>query len=204
VLDWSPPLVGTSSRCQEGGRSLPRRIPKELRVSVLTVFGVLSTIAVGRLVLAGEDAFVTFNIYGLAFSLMASASTVIRRRDTTILILAATIIWGIFVAKGLASEMIRFILFAALITIGIRMGIGRTVKASRGARIGLSTVMGGIFCAVGGLVYYWVGGLLGAPESSVAGGIAVGLLWGLSLGIAVSVGVASGNEVLDWIARKPK
>lgn len=206
--------MGTSPRCQEGGRSLPRRIPKELRVSVLTVFGVLSTIAVGlllrripalgRLVLAGEDAFVTFNIYGLAFSLMASASTVIRRRDTTILILAATIIWGIFVAKGLASEMIRFILFAALITIGIRMGIGRTVKASRGARIGLSTVMGGIFCAVGGLVYYWVGGLLGAPESSVAGGIAVGLLWGLSLGIAVSVGVASGNEVLDWIARKPK
>lgn len=206
--------MGTSSRCQEGGSSLPRRIPKELRVSVLTVFGVLSTIAVGlllrripalgRLVLAGEDAFVTFNIYGLAFSLMASASIAIRRRDTTILILAATIIWGIFVAKGLASEMIRFILFAALITIGIRMGIGRTVKASRGARIGLSTVMGGIFCAVGGLVYYWAGGLLGAPESSVAGGIAVGLLWGLSLGIAVTVGVASGNEVLDWIARKPK
>ena len=171
----------------------------------------LSTIGIGlllrripaasRLVLAGEDAFVTFNIYGLAFSLIASASIAIRRRDTTILILAATIMWGIFMAKGLASEMIRFVTFAALIAIGLRIGMGRATKASRVARVALSTVMGGIFCALGGLVYYWAGGLLAAPECAVAGGIAVGLLWGLSLGVAVSVGVSSGNEVLGWIAR---
>jgi len=207
-------LMGTSYRCQEGGFSLPRRIPKELRVSVLTVFGVLSTIGIGlllrhipamsRLVLAGEDAFVTFNIYGLAFSLIASASIVIRRRDTTILILAATIMWGVFMAKGLASEMIRFVTFAALITIGLKVGVATTVMGSRVARVGWSTVLAGIFCALGGLVYYWAGRLLAAPERVVAGGIAVGLLWGLSLGAAVAVGVTFGNEVLDWIARKPR
>jgi hypothetical protein len=53
-----------------------------------------------------------------------------------------------------------------------------------------------------GLIYYWAGRLLAAPESAVAGGVAVGLLWGLSLGAAVSVGVTSGNEVLDWVAMK--
>ena len=144
----------------------------------------------------------TFNIYGLAFSLIASASTVIRRRDTTILILAATIIWGIFMAGGLTSEMIRFVLFAALITIGLRIGLGRARQVSRGARICLSTATGGVLCALGGLLYYWAGGLLGAPESAVAGGTAVGVLWGLSLGVAVCVGVSSGNEVVDWIAGK--
>jgi hypothetical protein len=206
--------VGTSVRFEEGGWFLPRRIPKELRVSLLTVFGVLSTIAVGlvlrrisalnRLVLAGEDAFVTFNIYGLAFALIASASTAIRRRDTTILILAATVIWGIFVAEGLASEMIRFVMFATLITFGVRMGLGWTGSASGGTRIGLSTLLGGTFCALGGLVYYWAGALLGAPDRAVAGGTAVGLLWGLSLGVAVSVGVSSGSEVVDWIALKAR
>jgi hypothetical protein len=206
--------MGPSSCCQEGGSSLPRRIPKELRVSLLTVFGVLSTIGIGlvlrhipalsRLVLAGEDAFVTFNIYGLAFSLIASASIVMRRRDTTILILAATILWGIFMAKGLASEMIRFVIFAALITIGVRVGRAAMVDGARAARIGLSTFVAGVLCALGGLVYYWAGRLVAAPESAVAGGIAVGLLWGLSLGAAVAVGVTLGNEVLDWMASKPR
>lgn len=181
---------------------------------MLTVFGVFSTVGIGlllhriptlsRLVLAGEDAFVTFNIYGLAFSLIASASTVIRRRDTTILVLAATVMWGIFVAEGLASEMIRFILFAALITIGVRMGIGRGSDTSSGSQIGLSTALGGAFCAIGGLLYYGAGRLLGAPGNAIAGGVAVGLLWGLSLGAAVSLGVSSGNEVVDWIARKAR
>jgi hypothetical protein len=159
--------------------------------------------ALSRLVLAGEDAFVTFNIYGLAFSLVASASTVMRRRDTTILILAATIIWGVFVAQGLASEMIRFILFAALITFGVRLGMGEALGVSRGARVGLSTIVGGVLCALGGLVYYWAGGIVGAPDRAIAGGIAVGVLWGLSLGVAVSVGVSLGREVLDWIASRP-
>jgi len=181
-------------------------------VSVLTVFGVLSTIGIGlvlrripvlsRVVLVGEDAFVTFNIYGLAFSLVVSASTVMRRRDTTILILAATVMWGIFVAGGMSSEMIRFILFASLINVGVRMGIGRAVGARRGTQVGLSTVLGGAFCAMGGLVYYGAGRLLGAPDSAIAGGVAVGLLWGLSLGVAVSLGVSAGNEVVEWIARK--
>jgi hypothetical protein len=160
--------------------------------------------ALGRLVLAGEDAFVTFNIYGLAFSLVASASTVIRRRDTAILILAATVMWGIFMAKGLASEMIRFILFATLITVGVRMGIGRGSQASRGTQAGFSTIAGGILCAIGGLLYYWMGGILGAPQSAVAGGIAVGLLWGLSLGVAVCVGVSAGNEVIDWLVKRAR
>jgi hypothetical protein len=181
---------------------------------VLTVFGVLSTIgiglvlrripALGRLVLAGEEAFVTFNIYGLAFSLVASASTVMRRRDTTILILAATIMWGIFVAREMSSEMIRFILFAALITIGVRIGIRPGTKTRIGAGIGISTALGGVFCAVGGLAYYGAGRLLGAPDASIAGGVAVGFLWGLSLGVAVSLGVSAGNEVVGWIGRKAR
>jgi hypothetical protein len=183
-------------------------------VSVLTVFGVLSTVGIGllvrripmlsRLVLAGEDAFVTFNVYGLAFSLVASASTVMRRRDTAILILAATVIWGIFVARGLASEMIRFILFASLITIGVRMGISPNGRSSGGALVGRSTIIGGSFCAAGGMGYYWVGGLLGAPDSAVAGGVLVGLLWGFSLGVAVSLGVSFGNGVVNWITPKVK
>jgi hypothetical protein len=156
------------------------------------------------LVLAGEDAFVTLNIYGLAFSLIAAASTVMRRRDTTILILAATIIWGIFVAEGLASEMVRFVLFAALITLGVRIGIGRSAGGSGGSQIGLSTVLGGVFCAIGGFAYYGAGRLLGAPETAIAGGIAVGVLWGLSLGVAVCLGVSAGHEVVNWIARKER
>jgi hypothetical protein len=181
---------------------------------VLIVFGVLSTIGIGlvlhripalsRLVLRGQDAFVIFNIYGLAFSLIASASTVMRRRDTTILILAATVMWGIFMAKGMSSEMIRFLLFASLITIGLRIGRGRAAMASKMAGIGLSTLLGGAMAGIGGLAYYGAGGLRGAPDAATAGGVAVGLLWGLSLGVAVNLGVASGSEVMDCIAGKAR
>ncbi len=181
---------------------------------MLTVFGVLSTIGIGlvlrripalsRLVLTGQGAFVIFNIYGLAFSLIASASTVIRRRDTTILILAATVLWGIFVAKGMSSEMIRFLLFASLITIGLRIGRGWAAMASSTSRIGLSALMGGALAGIGGMVYYGVGRFLGAPDAATAGGVAVGLLWGLSLGVAVNLGVASGSEVMDCIAGKAR
>jgi hypothetical protein len=181
---------------------------------VLTVFGVLSTIAVGlvlrripalnRLVLTGRHAFVIFNVYGLAFSLIAAASTVMRRRDTTILILAATVMWGIFMAKGMSSEMVRFLLFASLITAGLRVGRGRAATLSHAGRIGLSTVLGGTMAGIGGLLYYGVGGALGAPDAATAGGLAVGLLWGLSLGVAVNLGVASGSEVIDCIAAEAR
>ncbi len=181
---------------------------------MLTVFGVLSTIgiglmlhripALGRLVLKGQNAFVIFNIYGLAFSLIGSASTVMRRRDTTILILAATVMWGIFMARGMSSEMIRFLLFAALITIGLRIGGRRVAMASSAARIGLNTLIGGAMAGIGGMIYYGVGGLLGAPDAATAGGVAVGLLWGLSLGVAVNLGVVSGSEVVDCIAGKAR
>lgn len=136
--------------------------------------------------------------------MIASASTVMRRRDTTILILAATVMWGIFVAKGMSSEMIRFLLFASLITIGLRIGRERAAMASYAARVGLSILMGGAMAGIGGLAYYGTGGLLGAPDAATAGGVAVGLLWGLSLGVAVNLGVASGSEVMDWIAGKAR
>jgi hypothetical protein len=213
-LDSPRALVEHDPCRKEGGPFLPRRIPKEIRVSALTVFGVLSTVGIGlvlrripaldRLVLTGQDAFVIFNIYGLAFSLIASASTVMRRRDTTILILAATVMWGVFVAREMSSEMIRFLLFASLITIGLRIARGRAATASSCARIGLSTLMGGVMAGIGGMVYYGLGVLLGAPESATAGGVAVGLLWGLSLGLAVNLGVASGSEVMDCITAEGK
>jgi hypothetical protein len=204
--------VGTFCCGAEGGPALPRRIPKEIKVSVPTVFGVLSTIGVGillrrvipvtPLLVTDQEAFVVFNIYGLAFSLIASASIVIRRRDAIITILAATLMWGIFVAGGRASEMVRFILFAALITIGVLTGRWLTLNSSKGARIVLSAVLASAFCGVGGLLYYGAGGLMGAFDTAVQGGIGVGLSWGLSLGFAVGVGISAGSEVIDWIAGK--
>jgi hypothetical protein len=74
----------------------------------------------GSRVIAGEGAFVFFIVYGLAFSLISSASTVIRTRDAVILILAATIMWGIFLEGHLAVNMIRCLAVATCIVFAVR------------------------------------------------------------------------------------
>ena len=74
----------------------------------------------GGRVIAGEGTFVIFIIYGLAFSLISSASTVIRKKDAVILVLAATIIWGVFLEAHLAVSMIRCLALATCVVFAIR------------------------------------------------------------------------------------
>jgi hypothetical protein len=83
----------------------------------------------GRLVIAGERTFVLFIIYGLAFSLISSASTVIRRKDAVILVLAATIIWGIFLEAHLAVSMMRCLALATCIVFALRWLPVRSVSS---------------------------------------------------------------------------
>lgn len=151
--------------------------------------------------ITGEEAFVVFTTYGLAFSLIASASIVIRSRDTIILILAATVIWGVFVESNKNLGMVRYITFAALITVGV--AVGRRLSAYRPAavRVAVTAAAPAALCGAGGLLYY---GLLGAFRPAVVDlgrGWAFGLSWGLSLGLAVGFGVAAGCEIVECIVR---
>jgi hypothetical protein len=149
------------------------------------------------------QAFVGFTVYGLALSLVVSAATVIRRRDTIILILAATIIWGIFVEDETAPGMIRYLTFAALMTVGILLARRLVSSARVGARIGVGAVLPAALCGVGGLVFH------GLAERHLTemmhGGSALGgLTWGLWLGLAVGLGVTIGAELVEWLVRKIK
>ncbi len=155
-----------------------------------------------NLVITGEEAFVVFTTYGLAFSLIASASTVIRRRDTIILILAATVIWGVFVESNKNLGMVRYITFAALITVGVAVGRRLSGYHAAAARVAMTAAAPAVLCGAGGLLYY---GLLGAFRPAVIDlgrGWAFGLSWGLSLGLAVGFGVATGCEIVECIVRR--
>jgi len=178
------------------------------------VCGILTTIGIGlvlryllpvgnRLIISRE-AFVIFNIYGHAFALIAAASTVIRRRDTTILILAATIMWGIFVAEEMAMEMVRFLAFSTLVTIGIRIGLMRRAEHPGLRRVLLTSVLTGAFCGLGGLVYHAVGSLLGSADYGLMGSLGVALFWGFALGFAVALGISLGSEVVEWMTRRAR
>lgn len=155
-----------------------------------------------NLVITGEEAFVVFTTYGLAFSLIASASTVIRRRDTIILILAATVIWGVFVESNKNLGMVRYITFAALITVGVAVGRRLSGYHAAAARVAMTAAAPAVLCGAGGLLYY---GLLGAFRPAVIDlgrGWTFGLSWGLSLGLAVGFGVATGCEIVECIVRR--
>jgi hypothetical protein len=203
--------VGRSCCQIGGGPALATRIPKELRVIILTIFGILCTIGVGltlrripplgNFLSIGREAFIIFNIYGHAFSLIAAASTVIRRRDRIILILAATVMWGIFVAEEMALEMVRFILFASLMTVGVRAG-RRIIPKSVAGRVLLRAGLCALICGIGGLAYDGLGSLFGVPEFCLIGGLATALSWGLALGLAVGLGISLGSEVLEWMAKR--
>jgi hypothetical protein len=157
---------------------------------------------VGKRLILSREAFVIFNIYGHAFALIAAASTVIRRRDTTILILAATIMWGIFLAKELAMEMVRFLAFSALIIVGIRIGLVRRAGRPGLRRVLLTSLLTGALCGAGGLVYHAVARLVGSADYGLMGSFGVALCWGFALGFAVSLGVSIGNEVVEWMMRR--
>lgn len=172
----------------------------------------LSTIGVGlvlrqvlplrNLVITGE--FVGFTIYGLAFSLIAAASLVIRRRDVIILILASTVIWGIFVVRAKALGMVHFIAFATLITAGVLLGGRVSAPSGTGVRIGLGALVPCGLCGAGGLVYYGLVSHLSPALEGAAGGFGLGLAWGLSLGLAVGLGVTIGHEVVQWMRRRAR
>lgn len=155
-----------------------------------------------RLVIAGEASFVIFTIYGLAFSLISSASTVIRRRDTTILILAATIIWGIFVEEQVALGMIRYIVFAALIVVGVLASRKGSTGLPGAKRILLGGVVPAVLCGVGGFVYHGLVDWLARSGPGTGRAMLGGLSWGISLGLAVGLGISIGNEVVECLMSK--
>jgi hypothetical protein len=156
----------------------------------------------GNRLIISREAFVIFNIYGHAFALIAAASTVIRRRDTTILILAATILWGIFVAEEMAMEMVRFLAFSCLIAVGIRIGLMRMAGCPGSRRVVLASLLTGGLCGIGGLVYHVAGNLLGSAGYGLMGSSGVAICWGFALGFAVALGISLGTEVVEWMTRR--
>jgi hypothetical protein len=154
-----------------------------------------------RLVISVEEAFVVFTIYGLAFSLIAAAAKAIRRRDTVILILASTVVWGIFADEYRIPGMVRFITFAAPISIGILLAGWVTREASRAMRIAAGTLLPGLFCAVGGLAYHGILVYINTVARDVGREALVGFSWGLSLGLAVGLGISLGSEVVAWLTK---
>jgi hypothetical protein len=195
----------------QGGPPLAVTIRKELAVSLLTICGVLSTVAVSYAVrrvpvfrhaaVAGEAHFVFFVVYGLAISLVAAASTVIRRRDTVIVILAATIAWVVFVEARQLLGMLRFLVFASLATAGVLAG-GRAAPGSKPwHRIARGAALPGGLCCAAGLAYYGLVAYFGHAQAAAARELLVGGVWGLSLGLAVGLGLALGREALRWMSR---
>ncbi len=140
-----------------------------------------------------------FVTYGLAYSLIASAATAVRRRDAMIVILASTVFWGIFVESERGS-MARFLIFATLITIGILSALWMTRRNRASLRIVAGAALPALLCGFGGFIIY--GFAIGANiPDSLYGSLSSGFTWGFSLGIAVGLGVTLGVEVLRWRMR---
>lgn len=192
---------------------MARRIPDEFKVCILTVFGAVSTLIIAvilsrsisfrELALAGERDFVLFVTYGLAFSLLVAASRYLKARDAAILILLASIIWGVVVERPGPYGMVRFLLFAS----GAAIGFDRAVKlgrnASAGKRFALRVILPMFYCGLAGVVYHLVAGDLSGSLAEISRIGAVGLIWGLCLGFAVGLGLSIGREVINWVAERP-
>ena len=188
--------------------SLARVVRKELAVIILTVCGVLSTIAISYLLrhldglrdlaMADQADFIGFVIYGLAISLIASASREMRARDTAIMILGATIIWGVFIESGDRAGMIRFLLFAAATVYMTRLA-DRVWGKAAGWRL-LGGAAGPAFaCLLLGLGYSAIA--TKAAGTGAPAGLMTGATWGFSLGLAVGLGLSIGGELLKWMSK---
>ena len=190
-----------------------RRIPDELKVCILTVFGAVSTLIMAvvlsrstsfrELALAGERDFALFVTYGLAFSLLVAASRYLKARDAAILILLASVIWGVLVERPGPYGMVRFLLLAS----GAAIGFDRAVKLGRnmsaGRRFALRVILPTFYCGIAGIVYHLVAGDLSGSLAEITRIGAVGLIWGLCLGFAVGLGLSIGREVINWVAERP-
>lgn len=194
-------------------RVLTRRIPDELKVCILTVFGAASTLVIAiilsrstsfrELALAGERDFALFATYGLAFSLLVAASRYLKAKDAAILILLASVAWGVVVERPGPYGMVRFLLLAS----GAAIGFDRAVKVGRNAsackRFALRVIFPMFYCGIAGVVYHLVAGDLSGSLAEISRVGAVGLIWGLCLGFAVGLGLSIGREVINWVAEKP-
>jgi hypothetical protein len=177
----------------------------------LTVCGVLSTIGIAYLLLrfpgikhavVTRDAdLVGFVTYGLAISLIASAARVIRRRDTVIVILAATIIWVVFVEVGQISGMLRFLVSAAAITLGVLAAYGLAAGRPRWARAVWGILLPGVLCGAAGTLYCALAALAGRMPGALPDLLAAAATSGLALGLAVGLGLWAGGELLLWMNR---
>ncbi|MFZ1946764.1 MAG: hypothetical protein WAW06_04400 [bacterium] len=192
-------------------------IRKETAIILLTVLGALSTMGVSyalrhiaalqKLAIAGESHFVGFIVYGLAISLVASAATAMRARDTIILILAGAIAWIVFVEARDILGMVRFLLFTSAATATVLLARGRLTRSPAWRRLAFGALVPAVVCAIAGLAYHGLAAGLsrgqgGAGAPDLAREIAAGTLWGFSLGLAVGVGLALGGEVVRWMSRE--
>lgn len=191
---------------------MARRIPDELKVCILTVFGAISTLIIalvlGRsgsfreMALAGERDFTLFVTYGLAFSLLVAASRYLKARDAAILILVASVIWGVVVERPGPYGMVRFLLFASGAAIGLDQAVKMGRNASTGRRFALRVLFPMLYCGLSGVVYHLVAGDLSGSLGEISRIGVVGLIWGLCLGLAVGLGLSIGREVINWVAEK--
>lgn len=192
---------------------LARRIPDELKVCILTVFGAVSTLIIGivlsrsasfrGLALAGERDLAIFVTYGLAFSLLVAASRYLKAKDAAILILAASVIWGVAVERPGPYGMVRFLLLASSAAIGFDRAVKLGRNAATAVRFVRRIFFPTLYCGIGGVVYHLVAGDLSGSMAEISRGAAVGLVWGVCLGFAVGLGLSIGREVLNWVAEKP-
>lgn len=192
---------------------MAKRIPDELKVCILTVFGAVSTLiitlilsrssAFRELAIAGERDFALFVTYGMAFSLLVAASRYLRAKDAAILILVASVIWGVAVERPGPGGMVRFLLFASGAAIGFDRAVKMGRNASPGGRFALRVVFPTFYCGLAGIVYHLVAGDLSGNLVEISRGGIVGLIWGLCLGLAVGLGLSIGREVINWVAEKP-
>jgi len=155
-----------------------------------------------HVVVGAEAHFVFFVVYGLAISLIAAASKMIRKRDTVILILAATIAWVIFVETRQLLGMIRFLVFASLATLGV-LASDRVLSATKPwRRVAFGALLPAGLCCAAGLAYYGLVARFSQSATGPARELAVGGAWGFSLGLAVGLGLALGSEALRWMNKE--
>ena len=157
---------------------------------------------VRQIVVTRDADFVGFVTYGLAISLIASAARVIRRRDAAILILAATIVWVVFVEVRQIAGMLRFLVLASGITLGVLAADGLAAGRPGRARAVWGILLPGALGGAAGTVYYALAGLSGRVPGAVPDLVALGSASGFGLGLAVGLGLWAGGELLRWMNRE--